>query len=120
MTQELLKIEKLHAWYGESHILHGVNLTVNQGEVVTLLGRNGAGRTTTMRAIMSLTGTRKGSIKISGEESIKMVRPVETFLISCVTRSTSSWPMPAVGSSSSISSGSSASVVANSSARLRP
>ena len=56
MTQELLKIQDLHAWYGESHILHGVNLTVNKGEVVTLLGRNGAGRTTTMRAIMSLTG----------------------------------------------------------------
>ena len=64
MTQELLKIENLHAWYGESHILHGVNLTVNEGEVVTLLGRNGAGRTTTMRAIMGLTGTRKGSISI--------------------------------------------------------
>ena len=72
MTAELLKIENLHAWYGESHILHGVNLTVNEGEVVTLLGRNGAGRTTTMRAIMGLTGTRKGSIKISGEESIKL------------------------------------------------
>ena len=72
MTQELLKLENLHAWYGESHILHGVNLTVNEGEVVTLLGRNGAGRTTTMRAIMGLTGTRKGSIKISGEESINM------------------------------------------------
>jgi len=72
MAQELLKIENLHAWYGESHILHGVNLTVNEGEVVTLLGRNGAGRTTTMRAIMGLTGTRKGSINISGEESIKL------------------------------------------------
>ena len=72
MTQELLKIEDLHAWYGESHILHGVNLTVNEGEVVTLLGRNGAGRTTTMRAIMGLTDTRKGSIRINGEESIKL------------------------------------------------
>ena len=72
MTKELLKIEDLHAWYGESHILHGVNLTVNEGEVVTLLGRNGAGRTTTMRAIMGLTGTRKGSIKIRGKESIKL------------------------------------------------
>ena len=72
MTQELLKIENLHAWYGESHILHGVNLTVNEGEVVTLLGRNGAGRTTTMRAIMGLTDTRKGSIRINGEESIKL------------------------------------------------
>ena len=72
MTQELLKIEDLHAWYGESHILHGVNLTVNEGEVVTLLGRNGAGRTTSMRAIMGLTDTRKGSIRINGEESIKL------------------------------------------------
>lgn len=59
MTTELLKIEELNAWYGESHILHGVNLTVNEGEVVTLLGRNGAGRTTTMRAIVGLTGSRK-------------------------------------------------------------
>ena len=65
-----LEISKLHAWYGESHILHDVNLSVNQGEVVTLLGRNGAGRTTTMRAIMGLTGKRTGSIKINGVESI--------------------------------------------------
>ena len=72
MTKELLKISDLHAWYGESHILHGVNLTVNQGEVVTLLGRNGAGRTTTMRAIVGLTGSRNGSITINGEEAIKL------------------------------------------------
>jgi branched-chain amino acid transport system ATP-binding protein len=72
MTKELLKIEDLHAWYGESHILHGVNLSVNEGEVVTLLGRNGAGRTTTMRAIVGMTGARKGSIKINGEEAIKL------------------------------------------------
>lgn len=65
-----LEISGLHAWYGESHILHDVNLTVNQGEVVTLLGRNGAGRTTTLRALMGLTGTRKGSIKINGVEAI--------------------------------------------------
>jgi len=65
-----LQITNLHAWYGESHILHDVNLSVNQGEVVTLLGRNGAGRTTTMRAIMGLTGARKGSIKINGIEAI--------------------------------------------------
>ncbi|WP_454765389.1 ABC transporter ATP-binding protein [Cupriavidus campinensis] len=65
-----LEIKDLHAWYGESHILHGVDLTVNHGEVVTLLGRNGAGRTTTMRAIMGLTGTRKGSIKVNGHETI--------------------------------------------------
>jgi branched-chain amino acid transport system ATP-binding protein len=70
MSKELLKIENLQAWYGESHILHGVNITVNEGEVVTLLGRNGAGRTTTMRAIVGLTGSRKGSIQIAGTESI--------------------------------------------------
>jgi len=67
-----LEISKLQAWYGESHILHNVNLTVNQGEVVTLLGRNGAGRTTTLRAIMGLTGARKGSIKVNGVEVINM------------------------------------------------
>jgi branched-chain amino acid transport system ATP-binding protein len=70
--KELLRIEDLHAWYDESHILHGVNLTVNEGEVVTILGRNGAGRTTTMRAILGLTGSRTGSIKVAGEEIIKM------------------------------------------------
>ncbi len=65
-----LEIANLQAWYGESHILHDVNLRVEQGEVVTLLGRNGAGRTTTLRAIMGLTGTRKGSIKVNGVEAI--------------------------------------------------
>jgi branched-chain amino acid transport system ATP-binding protein len=65
-----LQISGLQAWYGESHILHGIDLTVNEGEVVTLLGRNGAGRTTTLRAIMGLTGRRTGSIKIHGVESI--------------------------------------------------
>ncbi len=67
-----LEIANLQAWYGESHILHDVNLRVEQGEVVTLLGRNGAGRTTTLRAIMGLTGARKGSIKINGVEAIGM------------------------------------------------
>ena len=70
MSTRALEISKLHAWYGESHILHDVNLTVSQGEVVTLLGRNGAGRTTTLRAIMGLTGNRTGSIKINGTEVI--------------------------------------------------
>jgi branched-chain amino acid transport system ATP-binding protein len=65
-----LEISNLQAWYGESHILHNVNLSVNQGEVVTLLGRNGAGRTTTLRAIMGLTGKRTGSIKVNGVEAI--------------------------------------------------
>ncbi len=67
-----LEIRDLHTWYGESHILHGVDLTVNRGEVVTLLGRNGAGRTTTLRAIMGLTGARKGSIKVNGNETIHL------------------------------------------------
>lgn len=65
-----LEIKDLHAWYGESHILHGISLTVPKGQVVTLLGRNGAGRTTTLRAIMGLTGERRGSIKVHGEETI--------------------------------------------------
>ncbi len=65
-----LEIRDLHTWYGESHILHGLNLQVQPGEVVTLLGRNGAGRTTTMRAIMGLVGKRQGSIRLHGEETI--------------------------------------------------
>ena len=72
MAVPVLDIKDLQAWYGESHVLHNVNLTVNAGEVVTLLGRNGAGRTTTLRAIMGLTGTRKGSIKVNGVEAIGM------------------------------------------------
>ena len=67
-----LEIRNLEAWYGESHVLHGVNMRVMPGEVVTLLGRNGAGRTSTMRAVMGLTGSRKGSIKIHGVETIQM------------------------------------------------
>ena len=72
MSKELLRIEGLNAWYGESHILHGVDLAVDEGEVVCLLGRNGAGRTTTMRAILGLTGARKGSIRINGEEAVRL------------------------------------------------
>jgi len=67
-----LAISDLQAWYGESHILHGVDLTVRRGEVVTLLGRNGAGRTTTLRAILGLTGRRTGSILIGERETITM------------------------------------------------
>ncbi|MBF5003433.1 ABC transporter ATP-binding protein [Diaphorobacter caeni] len=67
-----LEIKGLNAWYGESHVLHGVDMVVQPGEVVTLLGRNGAGRTSTMRAIMGLTGARKGSVKINGVETIDM------------------------------------------------
>jgi len=71
-ARELLSISGLNAWYGESHILHGVDFQVHEGEVVCLLGRNGAGRTTTMRAIMGLVGKRTGSIRIDGTESIKL------------------------------------------------
>ncbi|MES2247169.1 MAG: ABC transporter ATP-binding protein [Pseudomonadota bacterium] len=67
-----LEIKDLQAWYGESHVLHGVDMVVQPGEVVTLLGRNGAGRTTTMRAVMGLTGARKGSIKVNGVETVSM------------------------------------------------
>ena len=70
MSATALELSDVHAWYGESHVLHGVNLNVAKGEVVTLLGRNGSGRTTTLRAILGLTGTRKGSIRIQGTESI--------------------------------------------------
>lgn len=67
---EQLRIGDLHAFYGESHILHGIDLLVRRGELVTLLGRNGAGRTTTLRAIMNLVGRRTGSIMINGNETI--------------------------------------------------
>ena len=72
MSTLALEISGLQAWYGESHILHGVDIQVAQGEVVTLLGRNGAGRTTTLRAILGLTGSRKGSVRIHGTEAIDL------------------------------------------------
>lgn len=68
---EELRITDLHAFYGEGHALHGIDLTVNQGELVTLLGRNGSGRTTTLRSIVGLIGHRTGSIVLKGEEVIK-------------------------------------------------
>lgn len=71
-ARTLLKVENLHAWYGESHILHGVNFEVRQGELVTLLGRNGAGRTTTLKAILGLTGKRTGSIQLMGQETVHL------------------------------------------------
>ena len=70
--ESALEIAGLQTWYGESHILHCVDFSVKRGEVVTLLGRNGAGRTTTLRAIMGLTGRRTGSIRIGGRETINM------------------------------------------------
>ena len=70
--RRFLDIKGLHGWYGESHVLHGVNFHVDEGEVVTLLGRNGAGRTSTLRAIMGLIGRRKGSIEVMGQETVGM------------------------------------------------
>jgi branched-chain amino acid transport system ATP-binding protein len=67
-----LKVTGLNAWYGESHVLHGVDFEVNDGEVVTLLGRNGAGKTTTMKSIMGLVPRRAGSVTYSGQETIRM------------------------------------------------
>jgi branched-chain amino acid transport system ATP-binding protein len=68
----MLRVSALHAFYGESHILHGVDFEVNHGEVVTLLGRNGAGRTTTLRALLGLVGSRSGSVRINGREAIDL------------------------------------------------
>lgn len=67
---ELLRVTDLHAFYGESHILHGMDFSVNRGELVTLLGRNGSGRTTTLKAILGLTGRRTGSVMVNGRETI--------------------------------------------------
>jgi branched-chain amino acid transport system ATP-binding protein len=72
MDGNILKIKNLHAWYGESHILHGVDLDVHEGQLISLLGRNGVGRTTTMRAIMGLTGRRSGEICVFGKETIHL------------------------------------------------
>ncbi|MCB2115069.1 MAG: ABC transporter ATP-binding protein [Rhodobacteraceae bacterium] len=68
---EEIRIQDLHAFYGESHALHGIDMTVYQGELVTLLGRNGSGRTTTLRSIVGLIGHRTGSIVLKGEEVIR-------------------------------------------------
>ena len=68
----LLKVHNMHAWYGESHILHGIDFAVREGELVTLLGRNGAGRTTTLKAILGLTGKRTGTIEVAGVETSHM------------------------------------------------
>jgi branched-chain amino acid transport system ATP-binding protein len=72
VTAAPLKVAGLQAYYGESHVLHGVDFTVNRGEVVTLLGRNGAGRTTTLKALLGLVGRRAGSVLINGREAIGM------------------------------------------------
>ena len=65
---EMLRLTDLHAFYGESHILHGIDLSVKEGELITLLGRNGSGRTTTLKSIMGLVGRRTGSVMFNGEE----------------------------------------------------
>jgi branched-chain amino acid transport system ATP-binding protein len=72
MPEELLRVRDLHAHYGESHVLHGATWYVSRGEVVTLIGRNGAGRTTSLRALMGLVGARRGSVRIAGRETIDM------------------------------------------------
>ena len=68
----MLEVKGLHAWYGESHILHGVDFEVREGEVVTLLGRNGAGKTTTLKSIMGMVGRRQGSIKFKNSELVNL------------------------------------------------
>jgi branched-chain amino acid transport system ATP-binding protein len=65
---QVLSVSDLQAWYGESHILHGINFHVNEGEVVTLLGRNGAGKTTTLKSVMGIIGKRSGAIRFNGKE----------------------------------------------------
>ena len=72
MSAAPLRVTDLHAYYGESHVLHGVTCHVDQGEVVTLLGRNGAGRTTTLRALLGLVSSRSGSVMINGQEAIAL------------------------------------------------
>ena len=69
-SREALRLEGVHAFYGESHILHGVEFSVREGEVVTLLGRNGAGKTTTLKSIMGIVEQRTGSIRFAGHELI--------------------------------------------------
>ncbi|PYN43526.1 MAG: ABC transporter ATP-binding protein [Candidatus Rokuibacteriota bacterium] len=72
MPEPLLEVRDLHAWYGESHILHGVDFEIGPGEMVTLLGRNGAGKTTTLKSIMGIVGRRRGSIRFEGRELIDL------------------------------------------------
>ena len=72
MSTPALSISDLHAYYGESHVLHGVSCHVEPGEVVTLLGRNGAGRTTTLRALLGLVSSRSGSVVVNGQEAIDL------------------------------------------------
>src|ERR1700740_1747450 len=70
-AREVLNVQNLEAWYGESHILPGINFNVREGEVVTLLGRNGAGKTTTLKSVMGIIGKRTGSIRFNGQEIVR-------------------------------------------------
>jgi branched-chain amino acid transport system ATP-binding protein len=72
MPEALLELRDVHAFYGESHVLHGVNLRIQEGEVVTLLGRNGAGKTTTLKSIMGIIDKRRGSVRLGGREVIRL------------------------------------------------
>jgi branched-chain amino acid transport system ATP-binding protein len=72
MPEPLLAVRDLHAWYGESHILHGVDFEIRPGETVTLLGRNGAGKTTTLKSIMGIVARRRGSVRLGGRELIDL------------------------------------------------
>jgi len=106
---ELLRVTDLHAFYGESHILHGMDFTVNRGELVTLLGRNGAGRTPTLKAILGLVGRRTGSVMMNGRETIHLPPhqivhlgigycPEERGIFSSLTAEENLMLLPAVGS----------------------
>src|SRR5437763_14627418 len=72
MPEPLLGVHDLHAWYGESHIIHGVEFEIRPGEMVTLLGRNGAGKTTTLKSIMGIVGRRRGSVRLAGRELVAL------------------------------------------------
>ncbi|MGE0421741.1 MAG: ABC transporter ATP-binding protein [Reyranellaceae bacterium] len=72
MPEPLLKVAGLQAWYGESHILHGVDFEIGEGELVTLLGRNGAGKTTTLKSVMGIVDKRSGSVSFAGNEIVRM------------------------------------------------
>src|SRR5437870_13706299 len=72
MPEPLLGVHDLHAWYGESHILHGVDFEIRPGEMVPLLGRNGAGKTTTLKSIMGIVGRRRRSVRLAGRELVAL------------------------------------------------
>ena len=104
----VLAVRDLHAWYGESHILHGIDFEVREGEVVTLLGRNGAGRTTTLKAILGMTDRRTGSVVVNGRETLTMADhriahlgigycPEERGIFSALTAEENLTLLPAVG-----------------------